>query len=47
MVKKKVIEIPEDEEMEKMVYACLACKAIFKEPGMCSNCNLVLKKKAA
>ena len=36
-----------DEEKEKAIYACLACKAIFKDAGMCPNCNLVLKKKAA
>ena len=48
MGKKKttVIDIPEDTEAEKMVYACLACRAIFKDAGMCPNCNLVLKKRA-
>ena len=41
-----MIEIPESEEDEKMVYACLACKSIFKDSGLCPNCNVVLKKKA-
>ena len=38
--------VPENEEQEKQIYACLACKAMYKDAGMCPNCNLVLKKKA-
>lgn len=45
------VEVPEastDPEKEKMIYACMVCKAIFKDnKKMCPNCNLVLKKKAA
>ena len=43
----EVIDIPENEEKQKAIFACLACKAIFKDPGMCPNCDMVLKKKAA
>lgn len=48
MPKKKetVLDVPETEEEQKAMYACLACKAIFKEAGMCPNCNMLLKKKA-
>ncbi|MBI4021264.1 MAG: hypothetical protein HY369_03405 [Candidatus Aenigmarchaeota archaeon] len=34
------------EKQEKLLYACLACRATFKDPGMCPDCDAVLKKKA-
>jgi len=34
-------------QKEKEIYKCLVCKAMFKEAGMCPNCNVVLKKPAA
>lgn len=40
-------ELTADVDKEKLIYACLACKAIFKKKGMCPNCNFVLKKKAS
>ena len=43
----EVVEIPEkDEEKEKMIYMCILCKHMFKDPGLCPNCNTVLKKGA-
>ncbi len=44
-VKKKGI----DEELirrQKAIYACLVCNEMFKDPGLCPNCSVVLKKKA-
>ena len=45
--KPEIINLPaNDIEKEKMIYACLLCKQMFKDPGLCPNCNIVLKKKA-
>lgn len=44
--KPQTINLPDQDEAKKAIYACLACKSIFKEPGMCPDCNAVLKKRA-
>ena len=33
-------------EKQKAVYACVVCEGMFKDPGMCPDCNQVLKKGA-
>ena len=33
-------------EKQKAVYACTICKGMFKESGMCPDCDTVLKKPA-
>jgi len=35
------------ENKQKAVYACMVCKNMFSEPGMCPDCDQVLKKGAA
>lgn len=43
---------PSKEDMErverrmKAVYACMVCNSMFKQPGYCPNCEVVLKKRA-
>jgi len=41
---KKVLD--EIEKRQKAIYACMVCKGMFKDPGYCPNCNIVLKRKA-
>ncbi len=33
------------EERQKAVYACMMCKNMFNDKGMCPDCDVVLKKK--
>jgi len=33
-------------DKQKAVYACTICKSMFKEDGMCPDCDTVLKKGA-
>ena len=33
-------------EKQKAIYACTICKGMFKESGMCPDCDGVLKKHA-
>ncbi|MBI4176023.1 MAG: hypothetical protein HY518_02380 [Candidatus Aenigmarchaeota archaeon] len=36
----------DEEKREKDIYACMVCRSMFKQPGMCPDCDRVLKKKA-
>ncbi|MBI1972320.1 MAG: hypothetical protein HYS53_03395 [Candidatus Aenigmarchaeota archaeon] len=36
-----------NENMTKLVFACQMCEKMYKKPGMCKGCNVVLKPKAA
>jgi rRNA maturation endonuclease Nob1 len=31
----------------KLMFQCEACNKVFDEPGMCIECDIVLKAKAA
>jgi len=33
--------------LTRLVFECAACHKIFDEPGICMNCDIVLKAKAA
>ncbi len=33
-------------DKQKALYACMVCKGMFKDPGMCPDCDGVLKKSA-
>lgn len=35
------------EKKQKAIYACMICKQMFKDPGMCPDCDKILKKSAA
>lgn len=37
----------EEENMTKLVFACRVCEKMYKKPGMCRSCDVVLKPKAA
>lgn len=41
----KTEETEEEEKEKKVAYVCNVCKAMFKEGGMCPNCDVVLKKR--
>ena len=43
-------ETPEEEEkknLTQLVFACSICNSVFKDPGLCGNCQKTLKAKAA
>lgn len=34
-----------NDEQKKIAYVCSVCQEMFKDAGMCPNCDAVLKKK--
>jgi len=32
-------------QIAELVYACSVCKKVYKKPGMCVTCNVLLKSK--
>ena len=37
----------EEEMVTKLIFECSICRRVFKDPGVCNKCDVVLKAKAA
>ncbi len=38
-------EIKHVGEKTQLIFECAVCKKVYKQPGMCAECQLVLKPK--
>jgi len=43
----EIEEQDKSENMTKLIFACQVCEKMYKKPGMCKSCDVVLKPKAA
>lgn len=38
-------EVKDEGKYTELVFECQICRRIYKDPGMCSQCNVLLKPK--
>ncbi len=44
-VSEKDVKLEGKENEEEIAFECMICRKIFKDPGFCPECQLILKKR--